>query len=426
MVVASVKRRRGERRDASSRARSGRSGRRSGILQSIALTLVLFIGVGILLYPSVASYVNSRIFADQVEAYTKTVSSMDTTKRKNMLAEARAYNENLAGDPVHDPFVKGSGYALPTNYNDVLNVDGNGLMGTIEIPSIDVKLPIHHGTSDEVLSEGTGHIAQTSLPIGGKGTHAVITGHTGIPNKTLFTNLIRMKKGDIFIINVLGEQHAYKVDQIRVIEPENLSEIQVEKDKEYVTLLTCTPYGINSHRLLVRGVPTVLPKDSSALRHPMPWWLLLVLVIAFVLSSGTFMVAGTQRQSAQLALRRLAAERSAGEGDPPAPDGPDGPDAPDGPDGPDEPSLLDEEDSSTSLGMTKPVVGSYPSPVVPSTPSPVIPSEGAAVVEESPRVSAAPTTASPTASPLEVPSHLLSVPSLRNGSLPQSGEGERP
>lgn len=385
MGAASIKHRRGQQRGISSRRaprskrhsrrasrpQSMRARRRSGIVQSIALTLVLFIGVGILLYPSVATYVNSRIFADQFAAYSKTVSSIDKAKRKKMLAEAREYNENLAGDPVHDPFVEGSGYALPVNYDDVLNVDGDGLMGTIEIPSIDVQLPIHHGTSDEVLDKGTGHIAQTSLPVGGKGTHAVITGHTGIPNKTLFTNLIRMEKGDIFIINVLGEQHAYKVDQIRVVKPEDLSEIQVEKGKEWVTLLTCTPYGINSHRLLVRGVPTDMPDDLDSLRHPMPWWLLLTLVIAFVFSSGTFMVAGTQRQSARLALRRLAAEQSAG-GDPPAP----------------EPTLPPNELDATSS-------------VIPSgAPSSVIPSEGADVVEES-------------------------LPSIHNASLPHSREGER-
>lgn len=392
MVAASMKHRRGQQRDASSRRRTSRpkrhsrraarpqsvrSRRRSGILQSIALTLVLFIGVGILLYPSVASYVNSRIFADQFEAYSKTVSSIDKAKRKKMLAEAREYNENLAGDPVHDPFVEGSGYALPVNYDDVLNVDGDGLMGTIEIPSIDVQLPIHHGTSDEVLDKGTGHIAQTSLPIGGKGTHAVITGHTGIPNKTLFTNLIRMKKGDIFIINVLGEEHAYKVDQIRVVKPEDLSEIQVEKDKEWVTLLTCTPYGINSHRLLVRGVPTDMPDNLDSLRHPMPWWLLLTLVIAFVLSSGTFMVAGTQRQSARLALRRLAAEQSAG-ADPPTP----------------KPTLpANEPDAPSMLDAPSSVISS-------SALSSVISSEGATVIEES-------------------------LSPVQNGSLPHNSEGER-
>lgn len=273
---------------------------RSSLWQSILITTVLFIGVGLVLYPAVGAYLSSHSFDDQVASYDSSVAGLDKATRKRMLAQARAYNARLngsAGSAVRDPFAQGdeATSAAPSDYDDVLNVDGNGLMGTLTIPSIDMDLPIHHGTSDDVLDTGAGHIPQTSLPVGGKGTHAVLTGHTGIPNKTLFTNLIHMKRGDVFIINVLGERHAYKVDRIKVVEPQDVSQIQMEPGKEYVTLLTCTPYGVNSHRLLVRGVPTALPADSDSLRHPMPWMLLLAAVVMFILASGTFMVLGLQR-----------------------------------------------------------------------------------------------------------------------------------
>lgn len=164
------------------------------------------------------------------------------------------YNENLSGDPVKDPFVRGSGYALPENYDDVLNVDG--VMGYIEIPKIGVKLPIYHGTSEEVLERGAGHIESTALPIGGAYRHSVISGHRGLPSAELFTRLDEMELGDIFFIHVLGQRLAYEVDQITTIEPTELDSIMPIPDRDLVTLLTCTPYGINSHRLLVRGSRT--------------------------------------------------------------------------------------------------------------------------------------------------------------------------
>lgn len=283
---------------------------KQGVLPLIGMTLVLVLGLGILLYPAVASYINSHFFGEAAAAYTKEISILSKAERQAMLKAAHEYNESLRGDPVKDPFVPGSGYAIPSNYEDVLNVDGKGLIGTIDIPSIDVDLPIRHGTSEQVLLEGVGHIPETSLPVGGAGTHSVLTSHTGIPDRLLFTNLSRMKKGDVFIIDVVGQRLAYKVDQISVVKPDDLSKIKIVSGKDYVTLLTCTPYGINSHRLLVRGVPTELPDDDQLDRmcRPMPWWLLGVLVGCLVVCSVTLMVVGLRKQDYRRMLARLRRE----------------------------------------------------------------------------------------------------------------------
>lgn len=177
-------------------------------------------------------------------------------------AKAEEYNENLAGDPVKDPFVPGSGYALPENYEEVLNV--GGVMGYVEIPKIDVLLPIYHGTSDEVLEKGVGHIESTSLPVGGTFRHSVLTGHRGLPSAELFTRLDEMEIGDLFLIHVLNRTLAYEVDQIKTVLPTELEDIQAIPERDFVTLLTCTPYGINTHRLLVRGSRTTyVPEEAE-------------------------------------------------------------------------------------------------------------------------------------------------------------------
>lgn len=246
---------------------------REGIRRVLMLACLL-VGTGLVLYPVVGTYLNDRSFSDAVSHYEQAVQTLPEDERQQMLAEAHAYNDSLRGDPVHDPFVANSGYAVPENYNEVLDVDGTGLMGTVTIPSIGLALPIYHGTSDEVLAHGAGHIPQTSLPVGGTGTHAVITGHTGLPTARLFTDLEQLKVGDLFVVEVLGERHAYAVDDVSVVEPDDVSSIRADSEHEYVTLLTCTPYGVNSHRLLVRGVPTKLPDDASleAETH-VPWQL---------------------------------------------------------------------------------------------------------------------------------------------------------
>lgn len=244
---------------------------REGVRRAL-MTACLLAGIALLLYPVVGTYLNERSFNDAVSHHEEAVRTLPDDERERMLAEARAYNDSLRGDPVRDPFVPNSGYAVPGNYDDVLDVDGTGLMGTVSIPSIGLALPVYHGTSDDVLAHGAGHIPQTSLPVGGAGTHAVLTGHTGLPTARLFTDLERLKEGDVFVIEVLGERRAYAVDDVRVVEPDDVSSIRVDGEREYVTLLTCTPYGVNSHRLLVRGAPCELPDDEVlAPAAPVPW-----------------------------------------------------------------------------------------------------------------------------------------------------------
>lgn len=264
------------------------------------MTACLLAGIALLLYPVVGTYLNERSFNDAVSHYEEAVRTLPDDERERMLAEARAYNDSLRGDPVRDPFVPNSGYAVPGNYDDVLDVDGTGLMGTVSIPSIGLALPVYHGTSDDVLAHGAGHIPQTSLPVGGAGTHAVLTGHTGLPTARLFTDLERLKEGDVFVIEVLGERRAYAVDDVRVVEPDDVSSIRVDGEREYVTLLTCTPYGVNSHRLLVRGVPCELPDDEVlAPAAPVPWPLVGALAAAAALAAVLAVRAVRRRRRAR-------------------------------------------------------------------------------------------------------------------------------
>ncbi|MFR3685009.1 MAG: class C sortase, partial [Enterococcus sp.] len=170
---------------------------------------------------------------------------------EELFQQAQIYNENLLGQPAHDPFIPGSGIVMPDNYYRVLNIGGT--MGQVEIPSINVKLPIYHGTKESVLRKAVGHLEGSALPIGGAGTHTVLTSHTGLTQAELFTDLTELKKDDHFYIRVLNRTLAYEVDKISVIEPDHTDALKAVKGKDYATLLTCTPYGVNSHRLLVRG-----------------------------------------------------------------------------------------------------------------------------------------------------------------------------
>ena len=183
---------------------------------------------------------------------------MDQEIKQKAVAEARQYNIDLTRSEVQltDPFKDKKSNGETLFYNRILDLDGSGIMGYVKIPCISVDLPIYHGTSTEVLERGIGHLAASSFPIGGKSTHAVLTGHTGLSSAKLFTDLTEMKKGDLFFIHVLDKKLAYRVDQINVIRPENTRKLQIIDGKDYVTLLTCTPYGVNDHRLLVRGIRT--------------------------------------------------------------------------------------------------------------------------------------------------------------------------
>ena len=215
---------------------------------TIILLVVFFIGLSVLLYPSVSSYWNSKTQSEAIVDYEAMLASYRPEDYSAMFAEADAYNEALRQleQPLRD-------YGQLGQYNNVLNIGGNGMIGYLSISKIGQELPVYHGTSDAVLSVASGHVEGTSLPVGGKSTHSVISAHRGLPTAVLFTNLDRMEIGDTFTFTILDRTITYEVDQIRIVEPDDSSLIQITEGKDYCTLLTCTPYGINTQRLLVRG-----------------------------------------------------------------------------------------------------------------------------------------------------------------------------
>ena len=216
---------------------------------TILLVLILLTGVSLLLYPTVSDYWNSFHQSQAIASYVEAVAEIDNTDYEKMWQEAVAYNEKLK---------ENSGRWTPTDeeleeYGRLLNVSDTGIMGYIEIPKIKVSLPIYHGTDEAILQIAIGHIPGSSLPVGGKGTHCVVSGHRGLPSAKLFTDLDQLEEGDLFMMRILDETLTYEVDQVRIVEPEELSDLEIDEDKDLCTLVTCTPYGINSHRLLVRG-----------------------------------------------------------------------------------------------------------------------------------------------------------------------------
>lgn len=229
----------------------------------------LFIAAGIIMacYPWISDFVNQRQADITVNSYEDKEKSLSDKRRAQMLKDAQLYNEDLAKNQVEltDPFVE-SKSAIKSGllYDKLLNVDESGMMCYVEIPVIGVKLPVFHGTSASTLERGVGHLEGSSLPIGGKSTHAVLTGHTGLNNAKIFTDLTEVKQGDLFFIHTLGKNMAYRVIDIQVVLPEETQSLLIQDGKDLVTLITCTPYGVNSHRLFVTGVRTKYnPSDKE-------------------------------------------------------------------------------------------------------------------------------------------------------------------
>ncbi len=215
-----------------------------------SLIFILIIGLSLLLYPTVSDYWNSFHQSEAVAGYVQNVQDMSQDKKDKMLADAKAYNQTLAKGVMPDLNLSNAEKSV---YNKTLDVTGTGIMAYVEIPKINTTLPIYHGTDDAILQVAVGHIPGTSLPVGGKGTHAVISGHRGLPSAKLFTDIDRLVDGDTFMIQVLDETLTYEVDQILTVLPDDVSALAIDPNQDYVTLVTCTPYGVNSHRLLVRG-----------------------------------------------------------------------------------------------------------------------------------------------------------------------------
>ena len=211
--------------------------------------MILLAGVSLLLYPTVSDYWNSFHQSRAITSYAETVAGMDSEKYDRMLNEAQAYNRSILN--------RENRYVLTDEeraiYNELLNISGVGIMGYVEIPSINCTLPIYHGTEESVLQIAIGHLDWTSLPVGGSSSHCVISGHRGLPSAKLFTDLDELSEGDIFMLRVLDEVLTYEVDQISIVLPTQVEELHISEGEDFCTLVTCTPYGINTHRLLVRG-----------------------------------------------------------------------------------------------------------------------------------------------------------------------------
>lgn len=231
-------------------------------LSTIALVLVFFVGLSVLLYPTISDYWNSFHQSRAIATYADSVADMDEQDYEEMWNAAQEYNEKL--------FETGHGLGLKKKekkeYNNLLNVSGTGIMSYIEIPKIKCSLPIYHGTDEGVLQIAIGHIEGSSLPVGGVNTHCVLSGHRGLPSAKLFSNLDKLEEGDIFMIRTLDQTLTYEVDQIRIVLPDEVDDLKIEEGKDLCTLVTCTPYGINTHRLLVRGHRVANREEAEAVR----------------------------------------------------------------------------------------------------------------------------------------------------------------
>lgn len=223
-------------------------------LAIFGIILIFVAGIGVMSYPLVSSVINNIDSRNHVDEYTKMTKQMSSEETLEMFKRAEEYNQSLTNNVIiTDPFDEKAYKKIGANYENALNVDGNGLIGYIDIPKINVYLPIYHGTTDKILAKGAGHLQNTSLPVGGESTHSVISAHTAYPGETFFDYLTDMQEGDEFYVHVLDRVLKYEVDSIKVVLPEETDDLRVIRGEDHVTLLTCTPYSVNTHRLLVRG-----------------------------------------------------------------------------------------------------------------------------------------------------------------------------
>lgn len=259
---------------------------------NLLLILVFMVGLGILLYPNISNFFNERNSSKATTVYDETVAQMNEEKRVEIMSGATDYNSTLQDNPV-GRFADMTD-AQYEEYMSQLNIDGSGMMCYLKIDKLGVNLPVYHGTTEDILQHYVGHVEGTSLPVGGIGTHCALSGHRGLPSAVLFTNLDRMEVGDYFTIVVVGEEHVYQVDQISTVLPDDLSPLEIDPQKDYCTLITCTPYGVNTHRLMVRGVRIPDEDVDSIVQEPddSKWFDLtreqIVNVIAVVMTMALF------------------------------------------------------------------------------------------------------------------------------------------
>ena len=236
--------------------------KKTGSPITLLLILILLAGVSLLLYPTVSDYWNSFHQSRAIASYAEQVANIDDAQYEELWDAARDYNQSLLHRP-NDFILSDEQQEI---YKSLLDIGGNGIMGYIEIPMIDVMLPIYHGTKESVLQIAVGHLDWTSLPVGGAGSHCVLSGHRGLPSARLFTDLDKLKVGDVFMLHVLDEILTYEIDQILIVEPQDTDPLLIEPGKDLCTMITCTPYGINSHRMLVRGHRIENQEEAKVIR----------------------------------------------------------------------------------------------------------------------------------------------------------------
>lgn len=293
--------------------------RRSRRWRDGLIVAVTTLGLGLMMYPSAASWFYQRAQAQTVSGYVDQVAALPPQVRTDLLSPAQVYNDSLPPGPFRDPYTM-TEYGDPAataeanaHYASLLMIDGTDVMARLKIPAIRVDLPIFHGVDAATLERGVGHLPQSSLPVGGPGTHAVLVAHTGVENATLFTDLDRLVVGDRFTIDVIGETLYYQVDSILTVEPDDLDALQIIPGMDYVTLVTCTPKWVNTHRLLVRGVRVPAPDATAPGEYALatnpspgvPWWAIVIvggLVAALV--TTRFVLAPAKRPQEDSNLRR--------------------------------------------------------------------------------------------------------------------------
>ncbi len=267
-------------------------------LSTILILLMFLIGLSVLLYPTISTYVNSKHASRVVANYQDTVDTAASDRIEQLFADADDYNARLKADP--------NAFYIPSRldgYAQTLDITGTGIMGNITIEKLGVELPIYHGTDPGVLQIGVGHVEGSALPVGGEGTHSVLSGHRGLPSARLFTDLDKLEIGDTFVISVLDRNMTYRIDQIKTVLPTESADLLPVQGKDYCTLVTCTPYGINTHRLLVRGIREDIPEPRPGIRVRNEAFRIDPLIVApiaaipmvLVLLIGTFLRGGRKK-----------------------------------------------------------------------------------------------------------------------------------
>lgn len=295
-------------------------------LQRLLVVVVTVSGVGFLLYPTAASWFSDRVHATEIDGYVSEVEGLPPAAQEELLSQAREYNAELPSGPLRDPYAlneQGERMSVGSGsdaYKKTLAVGDNGMMGRISIPSIHTNLPIFHGTSEAALDKGVGHLFGSSLPVGGIGTHSVLTAHSGYVSATLFDSLKQVAKGDVFSVTVVDKTIYYRVDKIQTVLPEDTDALRQVEGKDLITLITCTPTGVNTHRLLVRGERIPAPESAdhsqtfpSTVTDPgFPWWALALAGTAVVIIVLTRPKGRRARQKRVRAAKRDAGKRDAG------------------------------------------------------------------------------------------------------------------